>query len=127
MKLLIILLTACTLWASESLFDQYCETCHLKEKTSFAEMKEKRASLLAPPMSIVIQRLKNVIDVKIDDDDVKKAVTVAFIKDYVLQPSIDKGLCRVNCFVQFGVMPSQKGQIPSDTIEEIASWAYDTY
>lgn len=127
MKLLIILLTSYTLWASESLFNQYCETCHLKEKTSFKEMKERRASLLAPPISIVMQRLKNVIDVKIDDDDVKKAVIVAFIKDYVLQPSIDKGACRATCFTQFGVMPSQKGEISSDTIEEIASWAYDTY
>ncbi len=90
-------------------------------------MKKKRAGLLAPPMSIVIQRLKNVIEVKIDDDDVKKAVTVAFIKDYVLQPSIDKGICRATCFSQFGVMPTQKGQLPSETIEEIASWAYDTY
>lgn len=127
MKLLLILLTSYALWASESLFDQYCGTCHLKKETSFEEMKEIRNSLLAPPISIVIQRLKEVIDLKIDDDDAKKALVVAFIKDYALQPSIDKGLCCANCFVQFGVMPSQKGRVDPDTIEEIASWAYDTY
>lgn len=127
MKPLILFFLSCSLWSSEALFDQYCTACHTKERISFEQMKTEKKRLIAPPINLVIERLKEVIQIKIDDEDAKKAVITAFIKEYVLQPSIDRGLCRVSCFIEFGVMPSQKGRVDPLVLEQIASWAYDRY
>ena len=90
-------------------------------------MKAQRQHLKAPPISVVMERLKKYIVVKIDDEDVQKAVVVAYMQDYVMEPSIDKGICHVNCYVQFGTMPSQKGKVPREDLKKIASWVYDQY
>jgi len=127
MKLLILIFLITPLWASEELFDQYCATCHTKERISFKQMKTEKERLIAPPINLVIERLKEVIVITLDDDDVKKAVITAFIKDYVQQPNIDKGVCRISCFERFGVMPSQKGRVDPLILEQIASWAYENY
>jgi len=109
------------------LFDRHCSSCHSGVKMSFKQMKARKNRLKAPPMNLVVERLKNKIHVHLDDEDVDRAVVVAFIKDYVMAPDIDKGVCRVNCFVQFGVMPSQKEAISMDALDEVAKWVYDNY
>ena len=116
-----------SIFANEVLFDEYCVSCHFKEKISFKQMKAQRQHLKAPPISVVMERIKKHIVVKIDDEDVQKAVVVAYMQDYVLEPSIDKGICHVNCYVQFGTMPSQKGKVPPKALKQIVSWVYDTY
>lgn len=127
MKLLILIFLSSSLWSSEALFDQYCATCHTKETITFEQMKTEKERLIAPPINLVIERLKEVIVITLDDDDVKKAVITAFIKDYVQQPGIDKGVCRISCFNRFGVMPSQRGRVDPLVLEQIASWAYERY
>ena len=127
MKSLILILISLSLTASELLFDQYCVSCHFKQKITFEQMKAQKQHIKAPPISVVMERMKKFIIVKIDDEDVQKAVITAFMKDYILEPSIDKGICHVNCYVQFGTMPSQKGKVPPEKLDEIVSWVYDNY
>ena len=127
MKAILLIFTALSLFGSEVLFDKYCVSCHFKEKITFKQMKAQRQHLKAPPISVVMERLKKYIVVKIDDEDVQKAVVVAYMQDYVMDPSIDNGICHVNCYVQFGTMPSQKGKVPREDLKKIASWVYDTY
>ena len=127
MKSLILILFSLSLFASEALFDQYCVSCHFKQKITFEQMKSQKQYIKAPPISVVMERMKKLIIIKVDDEDVQKAVITAFMKDYILDPSIDKGICHVNCYVQFGTMPSQKGKVPPEALEEIVSWVYDNY
>jgi hypothetical protein len=127
MRSLLLILFSFSLYASEALFDQYCVSCHFKEQITFKQMKAQRQHLQAPPISVVMERIKKYIVVDLDDEDVLKAVVTAYMKDYVLDPSIDKGICHVNCYVQFGTMPSQKGKVPPEALEKIVSWVYDSY
>jgi hypothetical protein len=127
MKSFILILFSFSLFASEALFDKYCVGCHFKQQITFEQMKAQREHIKAPPISVVMERMKAFIVVKVDDEDVQKAVITAFMKDYILEPSIDKGICHVNCYVQFGTMPSQKGKVPPKELEKIVSWVYDNY
>ena len=116
-----------SLSANEELFDQYCVSCHFKQQITFTQMKAQKQHLKAPPISVVMERIKEFIVVKIDDEDVQKAVVTAFMRDYIMEPSIDKGICHVNCYVQFGTMPSQKDIVEPEELEQIVSWVYDRY
>jgi len=127
MKSLLLILFSLPLFASEALFDHYCVSCHFKQKITFEQMKAQKEHIKAPPISVVMERMKKLIVVKIDDEDVQKAVITAFMQDYVLAPSIDKGICHVNCYVQFGTMPSQKGKVPPEELKKIVNWIYDNY
>ena len=127
MKSFILILVSLSLSASEALFDTYCVSCHFKQQITFEQMKAQRQHIKAPPISVVMERMKKLIVVKVDDEDVQKAVITAFMKDYILEPSIDKGICHVNCYVQFGTMPSQKGKVPPIKLDKIVSWVYDNY
>ena len=127
MKSFLLIFLSLSLYATEALFDTYCVSCHFKQKISFEQMKAQRQHIKAPPISVVMERMKKFIVVKVDDEDVQKAVVTAYMKDYILAPSIDKGICHVNCYVQFGTMPSQKGNIEPEELEQIVSWVYDNY
>jgi len=116
-----------SLGATECLYDEHCVTCHFKQQITFEQMKSQRQHLKAPPISIVMERIKAFIVVNIDDEDVHKAVVTAFMKDYILEPDIDKGLCHANCYIQFGTTPSQKEQVKPEELEQIISWVYDNY
>ena len=113
--------------ATELLYDAHCVECHFKQQITFEQMKAQKQHLKAPPISVVMERVKEFIVIKVDDEDVQKAVITAFMKDYIMEPSIDKGICHVNCYVQFGEMPSQKGIIEPEDLDEIVSWVYDNY
>lgn len=113
--------------ATELLYDKHCVACHFKQQITFEQMKAQKQHLKAPPISVVMERIKEFIIVSIDDEDVQKAVVTAFMKDYIMEPHIDKGICHVNCYVQFGTMPSQKELIEPEELEQIVSWVYDSY
>lgn len=125
----LILLAGTALLASsgEKIFDSYCMDCHTKERISFENFKKRKSDYKAPPMNLVVQRLKDVINIELGDDDAKKAVITAFIKDYIQAPSIDKGLCRVECFVQFGEMPKLQTPPSKRELDLVSDWVYDKY
>lgn len=127
MKLILLILICHSLSATELLFDKYCLACHFKQQITFEQMKAQKQHLAAPPISVVMERIKHAIVLKIDDEDVHKAVVTAYLKEYSMAPDIDKGLCHANCYVQFGVMPSLKGKIEPEELGQIVSWLYDTY
>jgi len=111
----------------EEIFDQYCLSCHIKTPTEFEAFKKEKDFYKAPPMNLVISRLKDVINISLGDEDAKKAVITAFIRDYVLEPSIDKGLCRIECFVQFGEMPKLPKPPSDNELKLVSDWVYDHY
>ena len=127
MKSILLILIYFSLSATEALYDKHCVSCHFKQQITFEQMKAQKQHLKAPPISVVMERIKEFIMVKIDDEDVQKAVATAYMKDYLLEPSIDKGICHANCYVQFGEMPSMKGKVKPEELDEIVSWLYDSY
>ncbi|HFU74042.1 MAG TPA: hypothetical protein ENK65_00655 [Helicobacteraceae bacterium] len=84
MKLLLLLLSLPTLLLAkegEALYDAHCLQCHSKQKMTMAALKKQKNRLKAPPMNLVIERLKEVITISVDDEDAKEAVIVAYIKE----------------------------------------------
>ena len=105
-----------TLFASNSaqnLFDNKCSMCHIKT------MPQDKSKLVAPPVMGLMHHLKMKYPNKQD--------AVAFIVDYVQNPTRAKALCKPQKIQHFGLMPSQKGNITPQELQKVASWMFDTY
>ena len=126
-NLLLFLVTLLSANSGENVFNNNCLSCHVKESIPFEKFKKIRSHYKAPPMNLVVGRLKDVISISLGDEDAKKAVVTAFIKDYILSPSIDKGLCRVECFVQFGEMPKIQTPLTNEELDLVSDWIYERY
>ncbi len=112
---------------AEAVFDRVCASCHHKilGKT---EAKKHFKTLKAPPMIEVSAQLKNNIRIVEDiDDEIHRAVVVAFIKDYVINPHLDKSMCTAMALEKFGTMPSQKGKLTEEELQAVSEWVYDYY
>jgi hypothetical protein len=127
-KPILFLVFGAALWADTG-YDVYkkkCAQCHI-ELISKAETLKRFKELKAPPMVEVANRLKENVIIKDDDDDVKRRVVIAFIKDYVRNPSLEYSMCHPMAIERFGIMPSQKGKLTDAQIDAVAEWVYDRY
>ena len=111
----------------EKVFDKACASCHIKMITS-EETKKVFKTLKAPPMVEVSGQLKKNIKIVEDiDDEIHRAVVIAFIKDYVIYPHLDKSMCQAMALERFDLMPSLKGKLSEDELNAVAAWVYDFY
>jgi len=111
----------------EKIFDAKCSECHVKMMSKKEAMKHFK-EMKAPPMIEVAHKLKSNIKIVDDlDDEIHRAVVVAFIKDYAINPHLDKSMCNSGALERFGVMPSQKGKINEEELDALAKWIYDYY
>lgn len=111
----------------EKVFDRTCAACHIKTITKAETMKIFK-TLKAPPMIEVSTQLKANIQIVNDlDDEIHRAVVIAFIKDYVLYPHMDKAMCEAMALEHFNLMPSQKGNLSEAELNAVAAWTYDYY
>lgn len=112
--LLILLLTSATLFSAtgKTVFEKYCISCHLEKSL----VGEEKATLKAPPMNRVSQRLKLNTSSKIE--------FVSYVKDYIQNPSREKGFCRPKAYERFGVMPPIGKAMTEDEHQLIAVWLY---
>jgi len=129
MKIFLAMLVAgCSVWAVDgySVYQKHCMKCH-------AEMMEKKEvvkhlpTLKAPPMVEVSNRLKENVMIADDDEDVKRRVIIAFIKDYIEYPSVQYSMCHPMALEKFGTMPSLKGKLSEKERQAVAEWVYDRY
>ena len=112
-------LTTSTLFASNdgaAIFDTKCASCHIKTRPT-AQM---RNTLIAPPIMGVMRHVKDTYG-----NDKEKAV--AFIKDYVMNPSQEKAVCIPQSIQRFGLMPSQKGLLTPKELDKVADYIYDNF
>jgi len=107
-------------------YKKHCMSCHV-EMLTLAETKKRFKELKAPPMVEVSNRLKENIVITDDDDDVKRRVVIAFIKDYIDNPSLEYSMCHAMAIERFGIMPSMKGQLSEEQKQVVAEWIYDRY
>jgi hypothetical protein len=129
----ILLMAAVSLMAAEQkvdgekVFEKVCASCHIKMITK-EETKKIFKSVKAPPMVEVSSQLKGNIKIVDDiDDDIHRAVVIAFIKDYVIYPHMDKAMCDAMALEKFDLMPSLKGTMSEEELNAVAAWVYDYY
>ncbi len=90
---------------------KYCASCH--------KMKKPKVGLLAPPMPSVSKRLQRDID--------SKEEFVAFVKDYIQNPSREKGHCSEKAFVNLGTMPPVGKSLTREEIDAVSLWLFENF
>ncbi len=97
----------------EELFNNKCSFCHSTSRP--ADMSK----VTAPAIMGVMRHIK------MSYPDKDKAIS--FMKDYILNPSMDKAICMPQKIKRFGVMPSQKGLVTEKELDIILPWIYDKF
>lgn len=126
--LLILVLAGFSLFGLDGygVYKKQCMQCHV-EMMEKKEVLKVFKTLKAPPMVEVSNRLKENIILKEEDDTIKRRVVIAFIKDYIENPSIDYSMCHLGAIDRFGIMPSLKGKLSAAERQAVAEWVYDRY
>jgi hypothetical protein len=127
-SLTLLAFTAATLLAADGykVYKDNCMKCHAEMMTKTEALKSFK-SLKAPPMMEVSNKLKENIHIMDGDEDVKRRVVIAFIKDYIENPSVQYSMCEPMAIEKFGIMPSLKGKLNADQQQTVSEWIYDRY
>ncbi|WP_461829369.1 c-type cytochrome [Aquifex sp.] len=107
-------------------FKKSCSACH-REYMSHEEIRElrrkammgERPPIAAPPMNEVSIRVKHFYPDELD--------FIEFVKDYITNPSREKGVCMPMAFKLFGVMPPIGKSLTEEEKEAVAYWLYHNY
>lgn len=128
-----LVLSASEMSNGEKIYDKKCLSCHIKFidmqklKTNFLDNKNEDFNLKAPTLNQLSYRLKQRIGDASGDEDIHRMEVSAFISDYLVNPDRDKSVCLDEVMVYFETMPSMKGQITQEEIEEVSEYLYDFY
>ena len=108
-------------------YQENCSICH-REKASLWEFLKARLNVLsgrrpenidAPPMNLVSARIKEFYPHELD--------FVEFVKDYITNPSKQKGVCQPAAYAFFGTMPPIGQGMAEEDKEAVALWMYYRY
>ena len=101
----------------KKLLEQKCSRCHNLDLPPKTFEDEK-----APPMMAVAFHIKSFI--KTEDESQRIPKAIAFVKDYVINPSASKSFCDKESLKTYGIMPSQKGKVTQDELQAIAEYMF---
>jgi len=104
---------------AKKLFEAKCKICHVTTKP--ADMSK----LVAPPIMGVMMHVKK--GVKGKNEAEKRENAIAFMVDYVRNPSAEKSMLEPMALERFGVMPSQKLAVTKKEVTLIANYLYDNF
>ena len=144
--LISLLFIASSLFAvsGEGVYTQHCASCHTKDmmmdKNEMMQMRQKMQDATKEEKQAMRQKMKK----KMQDSDMKaptmpmismrlkhmtgsKEKFVAFVKDYIQNPSQDKGYCMPMAYKRFGVMPPVGKAMSEEEREVVAQWLYDSF
>ena len=82
-------------------------------------MKMKKSGMRAPAMPMVSKRLKMKLQTRED--------FIAFVQDYIQNPSQEKGFCMPMAYKNFGTMPPIGKSMSKEDRAVVAAWLYDNY
>ena len=108
-----LLITTSSIFAlsGESVYSNHCAVCH--------KMRKPKSGLLAPPMPSVSKRLQRDIS--------SKEKFIAFVKDYIQNPSQDKGHCSPKAFKNLGTMPPIGKSLNREELDAVSLWLYENF
>lgn len=115
--------------AGEKLFDNKCSKCHVKYMDIQLLMKNfiyednKLLNLKAPTGNEISFRLKQQIGSK-EDIEFHLIQTNDFMVDYIYNPDKAKTICLEGVIRHFDTMPSMKGKISEEEIENVNFFLY---
>jgi len=111
--ILSVLIATSSLFAlsGQSVYDKHCAVCH--------KMVKPKSNLLAPPMPSVSKRLQRDIN--------SKEEFVAFVRDYIQNPSQEKGHCSPKAFKHLGTMPPIGKSLTKEELDVISLWLYENF
>jgi len=113
----------------EKIFDNKCSQCHRKSMPipllmkNFIEEDNKLLNLKAPTGNEISFRLKQQIGHS-TDIEFHLLETTDFVKDYLYYPDKSKTICLEGVIRHFDTMPSMKGKITEDEIEDVTFFLY---
>ncbi len=108
-------------------YKNYCSLCHM-EKASLLDFLKARLYVLsgkrpenidAPPMNLVSARIKEFYPNELE--------FIEFVKDYITNPSKEKGVCKPAAYSFFGIMPPIGQDMTEEEKEAVAYWMYYRY
>lgn len=130
--------------SGEEIYKQKCSSCHqlkgmmdmsqmkkMQQKMKNATQEEKMAmkdkmkakmeksGMKAPAFNMVSMRIKKMKN--------GKKEFIAFVEDYIQNPSQDKGVCMPMAYKRFGVMPPIGKGMSKDERKIIATWLYENF
>ena len=126
----IVLLSASTFASNDTQgYDVYknkCSSCHAEDMNR-TEVLKNIHTIKAPPMLEIANRLKDNVITADEDEDVKRQLIIAFVKEYIDNPSLDYSMCDAMALEKFGVMPSQKGKLSDKEKQAVSEWLLDRF
>ena len=128
-----VLLCTGALFGSEGqeIFEKKCASCHKgyipmsQLKENFLDHNNTLLKLTAPTLNQLSYRLKQRIGDPKGDNDMHRMEVSAFISDYVINPDRDKSVCLEDVMQHFKTMPSLKGKISEEELEEVSTYIYN--
>ena len=130
--------------SGEAVYKTNCASCHamqgmmspaeksaMREKMQHATPEEKQAmkqkmmakmkksDMKAPPMPMVSKRLKGMTK--------DRQAFIVFVKDYIQNPSQDKGFCMPMAYKRFGTMPPIGKGLSEEERQAVAVWLHDNF
>ena len=81
--------------------------------------KMKKAKMRAPAMPMVSMRLKSQLK--------DKKAFIAFVTDYIQNPSQEKGHCMPMAYKRFGTMPPIGRSLTPEQRTAVATWLYENF
>jgi len=107
-------------------YKKHCSACHV-EKVSPEQIKKfrmmaiqgRRPPIVAPPMNEVSARVKKFYPNELE--------FINFVKNYITNPSREKGVCMPMAYKLFGVMPPIGKSLSEEEKEAVAYWLYHNY
>ncbi len=97
-----------------------CSSCHNLDMPPKTYEGEKAPSIMA-----VTFHIRDFI--KVHNPSEKRSKFITFIKDFTINPSVEKAFCDEDSLKSYGLMPSQKGNVTQDELEAIASFMFRYY
>ncbi len=104
----------------KALLESKCASCHNLDIPPETSPDEP-----APPMMAVAFHIYDFIGVSTPAE--KIPASIAFVKDYVFNPSLEKSFCDKKSLQDYGLMPSQKGKLSEAELEAVAIYMFEHY
>ncbi|MEA3373040.1 MAG: c-type cytochrome [Campylobacterota bacterium] len=104
----------------KKLLQEKCASCHNLDMPAKTYPEE-----VAPPMMAISFHVHDFISVSTPAERIPKSIE--FVKDYVINPSLEKSFCDEASLKSYGLMPSQKGKVSDDELQAIAEYMFSYY